>query len=209
MIHIAIVDDNKQFCASLESVLETYSEIQIDYIFNSYEEFLESSCKNVSILLLDNHLYGENGLDYIEEIKLNNPTLKIIMLTVDENSYSIRKSLEYGASGYIVKGIEPYKLVESIQDVYNNGVCLSSIPLKKIFEEFQRKQQIDDVMSKSDLNDKELEVLAYLSRGYKYDEIAEKIYLSKSGVKYYLNNIYKRLNVRNRTEAVRIYLKTL
>ena len=206
MIDLAIVDDNQFFCSSVESLLSDQRSICLKQTYNSITELFEGNLDDISILLLDNQLYGESGINYIEKIKSLYPGLKIIMLTVSNDEYSIFKSLEKGVNGYLVKGIDPDKIIESIFAIDSGKPFVSSDVMEKMLHFFKFKNSKTDRIKDGKLGDKEEEILFYLTRGLTYGEIADKVFLSESGVKYYLKRIYKKLNVRNRTEATRLFM---
>jgi DNA-binding NarL/FixJ family response regulator len=206
MIQIALVDDNPFFCSSMSSLINDSKKIVLKDIYHSLDELFIADLSDISILFLDNQIYGESSINYIEKIKILFPDLKIIMLTVSEDDYSIFKSLEKGVNGYLVKGVAADKIIECVESINKGNPYVCNTVMNKMVLFFNIKETTNDRLHLSNLSDKEEEILFYLSRGLQYCEIAQRVYLSESGVKYYLKRVYKKLKVRNRTEATRLFL---
>jgi DNA-binding NarL/FixJ family response regulator len=126
------------------------------------------------------------------------------METVYENSEMIFESLKMGASGYLLKRTHPARILEAIEEVHKGGSPMSSQIARMVVESFQ----INNSNNKEfDLTKRELEILDCLSKGYRYKEIAEKLFISMDTVRSHIRNIYEKLQVKSRTEAVLKYYK--
>ncbi|MGH7449822.1 MAG: response regulator, partial [bacterium] len=157
------------------------------------------------VVLMDIGLPGMSGIECIRILKTQHPKLQIMMLTVYEDDDKIFNSLVAGASGYILKKTPPDKLLESIRDLYNGGSPMSSQIARKVVQTFQHTQKPAQPIA--DLSKREQEILAYLAKGYLYKEIAATLHISVETVRTHLRNIYEKLHVRTRTEAVVKYLQ--
>ncbi len=157
------------------------------------------------VVLMDIGLPGMSGIECIRILKSQYPKLQIMMLTVYEDDDKIFSSLVAGASGYILKKTPPAKLLESIQDLYNGGSPMSSQIARKVVQTFQHAQKPSQPTA--DLSKREQEILTYLAKGYLYKEIAATLHISVETVRTHLRNIYEKLHVRTRTEAVLKFLQ--
>jgi DNA-binding NarL/FixJ family response regulator len=131
--------------------------------------------------------------------------LLFIMLTVFEDSDAIFQSLSAGASGYLLKQTPPAKLLEAIQDVYRGGSPMSGEIARKVVQSFQHPVSAPGTAEV--LTKREQEILSYLAKGYLYKEIAGLLFISTETVRTHIRNIYEKLQVRTRTEAILKYLK--
>ncbi len=113
----------------------------------------------------------------------------------------IFEALKAGASGYITKTTEPSKLMEAIIDIHNGGSPMSSEIARKVVSSFQQKEiKINQEIEK--LSEREKEILNRLSEGLRYKEIADNLFLSTETIRTHIRNIYRKLQVNSRTEAI-------
>ncbi len=148
------------------------------------------------VVLMDIDLPGISGIEGIKRLKAGMPELDIIMLTVHEDSDSVFDSLCAGASGYLLKNTDPMVLLSSIKDVVKGGSPMSSSIARKVVGSFQKT-------STSPLTDRETEVLKKLCEGQNHKAIAESLFVSNHTIRMHIKNIYKKLYVHSRGEAVK------
>jgi DNA-binding NarL/FixJ family response regulator len=168
--------------------------------FSSAEKAL-SAFKNErpEIVLMDVNLQGMNGIDCTKVIKATWPEILIMMFTAYENNENVFRALEAGANGYILKQATPQELLDAILELHNGGAPMSSAIARKVVSSFSKS--IDGQKS-FNLSEREEEVLALLSSGFRYKDIAERLFISISTVRSHIYNIYEKLHVNNRTEAL-------
>jgi DNA-binding NarL/FixJ family response regulator len=121
------------------------------------------------------------------------------MFTIYEDNDQVFDALKAGASGYILKNTNPQKIIEAIIELHEGGSPMSPKIARKVLSTFNT---ISNNSILSLLSKRELEVLEFLSKGFLYKEIADKLFISLSTVKRHLNHIYSKLQVQNKTEAV-------
>jgi len=194
-IHIAIVEDDEEIRQTLRLIIDGTAGFSCKHSFADGESALASiQDMHLDIVLMDIDLPGKTGIEVTRTLKAKYPQLDIIMLTVQSDDNSIFESLCVGASGYLLKDTSPVELLVHIRTVYEGGAPMSSSIARRIINSFR---VIDNPLSQ-----RETEVLRMLSKGLNYKEIAEKIFLSPHTVKTHIKNIYSKLHVGNRAEAI-------
>ncbi|MCC6185650.1 MAG: response regulator transcription factor [Chitinophagaceae bacterium] len=141
------------------------------------------------------------GIDFIAQLKPLRPEIQFMVLSVYDDADRVFKALKAGASGYILKNTPAAKLIESLQDLKNGGSPMSGQIARKVVNVFQEEYQYID--PQIDLSIREKEVLEWLSKGYSYKEISIKLFISVETVRTHIRNIYEKLHVHNRGEALR------
>ena len=177
-------------------------------LINSSEKFLciadydtcEESIKNLAndspgIILMDIGLPGISGIEGIRRIKKVYPQVDIIVVTVHDDDEKVFDALCAGATGYLTKNIGPDKLLESLEEVLKGGAPMSTNIAKMVIRSFQRSTD-------SPLTSRETEVLQKLSRGKSYTMIADDLNINKETVRTHIKNIYQKLNVSSKAEAI-------
>lgn len=194
-IHIAIVEDDNEIRQTLQLIIDGSTGFACKYAFPDGESAMASIGNlPVDIILMDIDLPGKSGIEVTRHLKSKNPELDIIMLTVQSDDDSIFESLCAGASGYLLKDTSPAELLVHIREVYDGGAPMSSTIARRIINSFR--------VIENPLSERETEILRMLSKGLNYKEIAERVFLSPHTVKTHIKNIYSKLHVGNRAEAI-------
>lgn len=144
-------------------------------------------------VLLDVQLPGADGLRCLEELAQQHPQVKVAMLSAVDDPRVIESAFRRGASGYILKSVNPYDLPAAIRQIVEETVI-------------HRSPAAEDgaaVTKRGGLSEKELAVLAELCHGHTNKQIAVSLWLSEQTVKFHLRNIYRKLGINSRTEAIR------
>ena len=201
MIRVAIVEDDTKIREAMVILLEGSQGIRCVGAYESAEDGLtDIPLKQPDIVLMDINLPGMSGIKCVALLKERMPGLQVIMLTVYEESEHLFDALEAGASGYLLKRTSPAELIAALNEVKNGGSPMSSQIARKVVEYFHRKSKPKEAINS--LTERESEILSHLAKGLKYKEIAEKLFISEGTVHTHLRNIYEKLQVRSRTEAV-------
>lgn len=145
-----------------------------------------------------------NGIEATEIIKQAYPHIKIIMLTVFDNDENIFKAIKAGADGYLLKEINAKDLHDGIVDTLNGGAAMNPSIALKTLKLLRNPIDIDNVQNQEDvtLTKREIEVLEQLSKGLNYMSISKNLIVSGATVRKHIENIYKKLQVHNKIEAV-------
>ncbi len=204
-INIAIVDDDEEIRRSICWIINQSPKFYCSATWKNCGEALkniESDPPNV--ILMDIGLPDKSGIECVREIKDLFPGIQILMLTVYSDEEKIFHSIRAGAVGYILKNISSEKLLEAIWDANNGGAPMSGEIARKVLNYFRHPKD-DNITSK--LSSREVEVLEGLIAGHTYKAIAEKLFLSVHTVRFHLHNIYEKLHVKSRYEAVSLAVK--
>ena len=205
-IKIAIVDDNTFLINAVKEKLSFFNDLTVKSGALNRSELLTQLAENhnLDLILMDIEMPVLDGIETTEIVKQKYPQIKIIMLTVFDNDENIFKAIKAGADGYLLKEINAKDLHEGIVETLNGGAAMNpSIALKtlKLLRnpiDFSGKTSQDDIK----LSDREIQVLEQLSKGLSYSLIAENLFLSTGTIRKHIENIYKKLQVHNKLEAV-------
>jgi DNA-binding NarL/FixJ family response regulator len=198
-IKVAIVEDDTRFRESL-AVLIGDGEFRCIGTYPNAEVALKQIPRDwPDVLVTDINLPEMSGIDLVARLKEQRPPLQVIMLTVYMDSEQVFNSLKAGASGYLLKKTSPAKILEAITEVNAGGAPMSSAIARRVVQHFQTGNSPDETKN---LSKREQEILSLLAKGRQDKEIAELLSLSVFTVRSYIKNIYEKLHVRSRTEAV-------
>ena len=203
---IAIIDDNSFLIASIKEKLSFFEEIQIKFTATDGQDLhnkLEEN-HNLDVLLMDIEMPNLNGIEATKLVKQKYPQIKIIMLTVFDNDENIFNAIKAGADGYLLKDVNPHVLFNGIVETMNGGAAMNpSIALKTLKLLRNPVDFSSDVeKEKIELTAREIDVLEQLAQGLSYTIIAENLFLSPSTVRKHIENIYNKLQVHSKLEAV-------
>ncbi len=196
-IRVAIIDDDPDVRLGLSRLIEVSDGFACVGKYVDCESALEEIAKDdPDVLLLDIELPGMSGSRGVSLFKEKLPQLEILMLTHHEENESVFDSLRNGASGYLVKNEPHEKLLQAIREVRDGGSPMSMTIARMVTQSFRRASPAEP------LTRREQEVLDHLQRGDSYQAIADSLFVSKSTIKFHIKNIYRKLQVANRVEAV-------
>ncbi len=204
-IRVAIFEDNKLVRDALQTILNGTPGFICCGAFadgNHWETDINRS--EPDVVLMDIEMPGLNGIEITKKICERFPHIKILMQTVFNDSEKIFLALCAGASGYILKNDPPHKFIDAINEVYNGGAPISSAVAKKILGFFANQNVILVSPTNEDyhLSEREKEILRLMVEAFNYKAIAEKTFISYETVRTHVKNIYKKLHVTSRNEAV-------
>lgn len=197
-IRIAIIEDNASLRRSWGEYLSTIPLIETVAEFGTSEDALASpAIKKADLVLLDIELPGRSGIDIIPELLKLNPKLLIVIISVHHDDEYILEALKRGAIGYLNKNVAPPELLDSIRSALSGGSPLSPNIASKLVRFFQAVKSGMDPLS-----EREIDILRLLAEGSSYKSIAERTFLSVDGVRYHIRNIYYKLQVTSKAQAV-------
>lgn len=199
---IAITEDDEKVRHYLAEQIQLQIDVEELRLFADAETALkELSSHPVDIALFDVNLPGMSGIDCIQRLKILHPRMQMMVLTVYDNPDTIFNALKAGATSYLLKSTPPEKVVDAIEEVFNGGSPISSQIARKVIEAFTVKEKTNEYFQ--ELSKREQEILEQLSKGYRYKEIADTLFLSIETVRTHIRNIYEKLQVNSRVEALK------
>jgi DNA-binding NarL/FixJ family response regulator len=203
-IKVAIVEDDTRLRESLSIVVSGAEGFVCTGSYGSGETaFKQIPLDRPEVVLMDINLPQMSGIECVAKLKEICPQLHVIMLTVYVDAEKIFQSLQAGASGYLIKQTRPAEILEAITDVQRGGAPMSHMIAKKVVEYFQNRKSSTEA---ENLTRREHEILTLLAKGCQDKEIAGMLSLSFFTVRGYIKNIYEKLHVRSRAEAVAKFL---
>lgn len=169
--------------------------------FTSVEEALKKGFTAVpDVLLLDIHLPGMLGSEAVKVFTQKFPAMQILMLTVYAEQDKIFESICNGACGYLLKKTPPARLLESIREAHEGGAPMTPEIARKVLKLFQKTAQPEE--SDEKLTPHELRLLSLLAKGTSYRDAARQFNVSINTIRYHIRNIYEKLHVHSKSEAV-------
>ena len=206
IIKTVIVDDNTFLIKAIQEKLSFFDDIQIKFTALDGSDLLTkiSNNHNIDVILMDIDMPILNGIEATEIIKNKYPHNKVIMLTVFDNDENIFNAIKAGADGYLLKEVEPKTLYEGIIDTLNGGAAMNPSIALKTLKLLRNPIDLDNKKEEEiiKLTTREVDVLEQLSKGLNYINIAENLFLSPATVRKHIENIYTKLQVHNKLEAV-------
>ncbi|MDG5492716.1 response regulator transcription factor [Psychroserpens sp. SPM9] len=205
-IKIAIVDDNTFLINTVKEKLSFFDDFNVKFSAIHGSDLITQLEDNhhIDLILMDIEMPVLNGIESTAIVKQKYPHIKIIMLTVFDNDENIFNAIKAGADGYLLKEINAKDLHDGIIDTLNGGAAMNPSIALKTLKLLRNPLSIDNEKDKEDikLSNRETEVLEHLSKGLNYTQIASNLILSSGTVRKHIENIYRKLQVHNKLEAV-------
>ncbi|QQR88415.1 MAG: response regulator transcription factor [Flavobacteriales bacterium] len=201
MISVVVVEDDRDAREAIAAVINDADGFILRCAHASAEEALAAVPEiEPDVVLMDIQLPGMSGIECVRKLKEKLPGTDFIMLTVMDDEDSVFKSLGAGATGYLHKHSAPQEVLDGIREVHGGGSVISPGIARLVVRSFQPKMD-------HDLSQREAEVLTRLCDGENYRSIAEVLFISTNTVKAHIKNIYGKLEVNTRAEAVRLAMR--
>jgi DNA-binding NarL/FixJ family response regulator len=201
-IKVALCEDNEVFRESLVQFIDDTPGFMITGVHSSAETILEQIRKNKpDVILMDIDMPGINGIKATGLIKNQYPHINVLILTVYEDEEKIFNAILAGATGYLLKKTAPSRILESIAEVQEGGASMSASIVKKVITFFNQKQGAN-ASNEYTLSQRELAILKCLVNGDSYKMIADNCNISIGTVRSHICNIYKKLHINSKSEAV-------
>jgi DNA-binding NarL/FixJ family response regulator len=210
-IQISLVEDNEGLRSSLVQLINSSSGFRC---LEAYPD-AETALRNIpqrkpDIVLMDINLPKMSGIECVHQLKTLVPELPILMLTVYDDGDALFQSLTAGASGYLLKRTPKAQLLEAIREIYHGGAPMSRQIARKVVQYFheisQAPKPAEPAPQVEGLTPREHEILANLAKGFTYKEIANQLNISNDTVRNHMRNIYEKLHVHTRTQAILKFL---
>ena len=206
-IRVALCEDSEVFRESLLQFIDDSPGYSISASLPSADNILNAIAENPpDVILMDIDMPGMNGIEATSLIKSRYPQIHVLILTVYEDDQKIFDAILSGATGYLLKKTAPARILEAIREVLEGGASMSTSIVKKVLNFFN---QVDPSKGSREytLSQRELSILQCLVNGDSYKMIADHCSISIGTVRSHINNIYKKLHINSKSEAVAKALK--
>lgn len=201
IISVCIVEDDDEIRESLSILIQASEGFSCDQTFPDCESALDKMTEAPDAVLMDIDLPGKSGIEGVTVLKERFPGTEFIMLTISEETSHVFDSLCAGAGGYLKKNTPPAKILDAIREVRSGGSPMSMEIARLVVESFRTQKK------GYDLTEREKEILQKLCNGHSYKMIAADLYIDINTVKFHIKNIYKKLQVNSKGEAISKALK--
>ena len=201
MIRVAIIEDNNALRQSLEQLINRTGEMKCVVSLSNLMNVASDIGKALpEVVLMDIGLPNISGIEGARTIKANFPQVEVIMFTVFEDDEKIFDAIRAGASGYLLKKTPPEEIIEAVRELHNGGAPMSPSIARKVIQAFQAKPST--ISEDYQLTTRESEILYSLVDGLSYKKMAEKYFISISTIRTHICNIYHKLHVNSKSQAV-------
>lgn len=193
---VLIVEDDEEIRNSFTLIVNSSQKFMVVSAYGNGEDALASIHRDKpEIVLMDIELPGMNGIACSKQIKDKYPHIDVVMVTVYEDSELVFEALKAGASGYITKSANYLELLTALEEIIKGGAPMSSRIARMVIDNFH-------VNPNSPLTKRETEILQLISEGKTYTQISEELFISKETTKTHIKNIYSKLQVNSKSEAI-------
>ena len=200
MITVSIIEDDQHYREGLELLLNNAEGFRLLNSYPTAEKATEHIFFNKpDVAIVDIKLPGRNGIDLIADIRKSAPDILCMVCSFYDDDEFVFKALKNGACGYILKDAMPQEILSSLKDLYEGGAPMSRYIARKVISTFQQKEEKHKL---TELSERENEILELISTGLIVKEVSAKLFLSAHTVTKHLKNIYLKLHVNNRIEAI-------
>ena len=196
-LKVIAIDNDVAFHNNYFEYFKSYFNYSLEGIYTSVEDALEEfNWVRPDLILTEVSLSeGITGIEGISHFKAKNPAVKVIMVSRENNFDLIKKAFKSNANGYLTKPITKKRLLRALNSIREEGAALSSDIAKQIISMFQRK-------SYQIFSERENQIIEYLGQGATYKTIAEKLFVTTSTINFHIQNIYLKLDVNSKSEAL-------
>jgi len=200
-ITVSIVEDTEDIRESLRLLIDGSPGFECVHVYADAEEALDKMPANeIDVVLMDINLPKMNGIECMKTLKPVMHNAQFMMYTVCDDDDNIFNALQSGASAYILKRTYPAQVLEAIRELHEGGSPMSSDIARRVIYNMHNKGKTTEAVEL--LTEREMEILDLLAKGYLYKEIAAELFISNATVKQHIHNIYGKLHVQTRTEAL-------
>jgi len=193
---VMIVEDDQEIRNSFTLIVNSSQKFTVVNAYGSGEDAIDNLQRDKpEIVLMDIELPVMNGIQTTKVMKDKAPHVDIVMVSVYEDSELVFEALKAGASGYITKSANYLELLTALEEIVKGGAPMSSRIARMVIDNFH-------VNPNSPLTKRETEILQLISEGKTYTQISEELFISKETAKTHIKNIYSKLQVKSKSEAI-------
>lgn len=208
-IKVGLVEDNPHLARSLQENLSAFEGVQVLFVASNGQDALQKLFSATpDIILMDINMPVMDGIEATRRVKHQFPSVKIIMLTVFDDGDNLFNSILAGATGYLLKDEKPHKILAAFEEAMEGGAPMSPIIASKALQLIRGKNPDAQLNAQEfNLTKREIEILELIAKGETYQQIADKTFISPKTVRKHIENIYEKLQVHNKVDAVRLAME--
>jgi two-component system NarL family response regulator len=203
-VRVLIADDHALFRRAIRAVLDDEQDIEVVAEAGDGDEAVLLAAEHApDVVLLDVNMPKRSGIDAASEIKAQLPSTQVVMFTVSDDEADLFEAIKAGASGYLLKEVDPSEVASAVRQIHAGQSLLSPAVASKLVSEFATMaKRSDERAMRPKLTDRELEVLGLASDGLTNRQIGRRLHISENTVKNHMRNILEKLHLHSRMEAV-------
>jgi len=202
-IRILIADDHPLFRDGLRALLASLPDAEVvGEVATGEEAIAQAAALQPDLILMDIQMPGVNGIEATRRILQTSPHIGVIVLTMFEDNDSVFAAMRAGARGYLLKGADQDEILRAIRAVANGEALFSPAVARRLTTFFSSPASSAPSPAFPELTERELEVLALIAEGYTNTIIAERLSLSPKTVRNHVSNVFSKLQVADRAEAI-------
>ncbi|MCB9430358.1 MAG: response regulator transcription factor [Ardenticatenaceae bacterium] len=202
-IHLLIVDDSEPFRIGLRALIKATPDMKLaGEAVNGREAITFAERLQPDVILMDLHMPDVNGIEATRQIIHTSPHIAILVLTMVDDDESLFAAMQAGARGYLLKGASKSEILRAIQDVAAGAAIFSSAIASRMMTYFSQIRKQQPAYAFPELTEREREILQLVARHQTNQEIAQQLHLSPKTVRNYTSNIFAKLQVADRAEAI-------
>jgi DNA-binding NarL/FixJ family response regulator len=202
-IRILVADDHRQFRAGIRAMLRREAELElIGEVATGAEAIEAAESLQPDVVLMDLHMPDVNGIEATRQILASSPHIRILVLTMFEDDDSVFAALRVGARGYLLKGADKAEIVRAIRALERGEAIFGPAIAQRLMHYFATPHPTPAVTAFPELTEREREILTLIAQGWGNNEIAARLVVSLKTVRNYVSNIFSKLEVADRTEAI-------
>lgn len=203
MIRVALADDDALVREGLRMILEQAGDLEVvDTASNGEEAVAVVQAAGPDVMLMDVRMPVLDGIEATRRIVAAGSHARVIILTTFERDEYVFEALRAGASGFLLKRVEPDKLIEAIRVVAGGEALLAPSVTRRLIEEFTRSRPAGEPGLIEHLTERETEVLALIGQGLTNQELAERLFIADNTVKTHVKRVLAKIGARDRAQAV-------
>ena len=202
-LRIVIADDQPMMRAGFKAVLEATGSIEVVAEAATGEEAVEAAAAHQpDVVVMDLHMPGLNGIEATRRIVHHSPHVGVLVLTMVEDDASVFAAMRAGARGYLLKGADKAEILRALQAVASGEAIFGPAVARRVIEYFSAPQVPGPPLAFPELTEREREVLDLIAQGHNNEAIARRLVLSQKTVRNHVSNIFTKLQVADRAQAI-------
>lgn len=201
LIKVGVLEDDPNMRSYLNAVLGVAPEIHLAFCVPTLAEAISVTPDDLDLCLIDMQLPDGNGTDFVAHLSKTSHA-KALILTVLADKVSVMAAIRSGAHGYLLKDSEPHQILRHIKDTLKGETPVSGRAITHMMAALRDEPQTEKVPEKSELSDREAEILTLFAKGLSYKETSDTLDISTHTVGTHAKSIYNKLEVHSRNEAI-------